>query len=130
MSRSLESTSFTTRPSMAISPPEISSRPASIRSKVDFPQPEGPTITTNSPSAISRLMPWMILNLPKFFSTRLNETAAMVGTFLWLSCLALDGTGREARHHVALEGVVDRRRRQSVDKTGGHQQFPRRIIGS
>ena len=78
MSRSLESTSFTTRPSMAISPPEISSRPASMRSSVDLPQPEGPTITTNSPSAMSKLMPWMILNLPKFFSTRLNETAAMV----------------------------------------------------
>src|SRR6476660_48318 len=124
MSRSLESTSFTTRPSIAISPPEISSRPASIRSKVDLPHPEGPTITTNSPSAMSRLMPWMILNLPKFFSTRLNETAAMVGSASLVGvCLALDGAGREARHHVALEGVVDRRRRQCVDEAGGHQQF-------
>ena len=33
------------------------------------------------------------------------------------------------RHHVALEGVVDRRRRQRVDQAGGHQQLPRRIVG-
>src|SRR5258708_5501466 len=57
MSRSLESTSFTTRPSIAIWPPPMSSRPASMRSSVDLPQPEGPTSTTNSPSAISSEMP-------------------------------------------------------------------------
>ena len=33
----------------------ISSSPAIIRRAVDFPQPEGPTRTTNSPSLISRL---------------------------------------------------------------------------
>ena len=31
--------------------------------------------------------------------------------------------------HVALERVVDRRRRQRVDEAGGHQQLPRRIVG-
>ena len=38
------------RPSMRISPAEISSSPAIMRSSVDLPQPEGPTSTTNSPS--------------------------------------------------------------------------------
>jgi hypothetical protein len=34
-------------------PPLTSSRPAIILSRVDFPHPEGPTRTTNSPSPIS-----------------------------------------------------------------------------
>jgi hypothetical protein len=38
---------------MAISPPVIVSSPAIMRSSVDLPQPEGPTMTTNSPSAMS-----------------------------------------------------------------------------
>ena len=59
MSRSAGSRSFTTRPPMEISPPLISSRPATMRSSVDLPQPEGPTITTNSPWAMSALTPWM-----------------------------------------------------------------------
>ena len=60
MPRSAGSTSFTTLPPMAISPPLMSSSPAIILSSVDLPQPDGPTKTTNSPSATSRLAPWMI----------------------------------------------------------------------
>ena len=48
-------------PPMEIVPSLISSRPASIRSKVDLPQPDGPTRTTNSPSLISTLTPCMTL---------------------------------------------------------------------
>jgi hypothetical protein len=36
-------------------PPVISSSPAMDRSAVDLPQPDGPTNTMNSPSAMSRL---------------------------------------------------------------------------
>ena len=36
-------------PSMAIDPEVMSSSPASIRSVVDFPHPDGPTRTRNSP---------------------------------------------------------------------------------
>src|SRR6202007_2593870 len=98
---------------MRISPEVMCSRPASMRSSVDLPQPEGPTSTTNSPSAMSKLMPWMILNLPKDFSMPRKETVAM----RWvLERSALHGAGGEARHHVALEGVIDRRRRQRVDE--------------
>ncbi len=57
MSRSFDSISLTTWPSMAIVPPLISSSPASMRSKVDLPQPDGPTSTVNSPSAMSKPMP-------------------------------------------------------------------------
>ncbi len=60
MSRSFGSSSFTTRAPMAISPEVMRSSPATMRSSVDLPQPEGPTITTNSPSATSVVTPWMI----------------------------------------------------------------------
>ncbi|MNU03652.1 hypothetical protein D3C72_2477490 [compost metagenome] len=50
-------TSLTRSPSMNMSPPVISSRPAIMRSNVDLPQPDGPTKTTNSPCLMSRLMP-------------------------------------------------------------------------
>ena len=55
MSRSFGGTSFTFRSSMKTLPLLISSSPAIIRSVVDFPQPDGPTKTMNSPSFTSRL---------------------------------------------------------------------------
>src|SRR5262252_1636481 len=64
--RSRGSSRFTTLPPMAISPPEISSRPAIILRSVDFPQPEGPSTTRNSPSLTSRSMPCTISSPPKF----------------------------------------------------------------
>ena len=51
--------SFTRSPPMKRSPAVMSSSPAMSRSRVDFPQPEGPTKTTNSPSRMSRSTPWM-----------------------------------------------------------------------
>src|SRR5918998_1050657 len=54
MSRSRGPSSLTRSPPMISSPSEISSRPAIIRSAVDFPQPDGPTRIMNSPSPISR----------------------------------------------------------------------------
>src|SRR4051812_2190709 len=56
MSRSRGASSFTRSPPMISSPSLISSRPATIRSAVDFPQPDGPTRIMNSPSLISRFM--------------------------------------------------------------------------
>ena len=47
--------SLTTLSPIRSSPDEIVSSPATMRSVVDFPQPEGPTRTRNSLSAISRL---------------------------------------------------------------------------
>ncbi len=57
MSRSLGATSLTTRPPMDSVPALISSSPATIRNKVDLPQPDGPTSTISSPSAMSKLAP-------------------------------------------------------------------------
>ncbi len=57
MSRSFGGTSLTTSPPIEMSPPVISSSPAIMRSVVLLPQPEGPTSTTNSLSAMSRSIP-------------------------------------------------------------------------
>src|SRR6478735_536788 len=57
MSRSFGGTSVTSRSPIRMRPELTSSRPASIRSDVDLPQPDGPTRTMNSPSWISRSRP-------------------------------------------------------------------------
>src|SRR5713101_5996883 len=50
--RSCGLSSFTTRSPMRTVPAVISSSPATSRSSVDLPQPDGPTTTTSSPSSI------------------------------------------------------------------------------
>ena len=57
--RSAADTSFTRTPSISTSPLVTFSRPQMRRSSVDLPQPDGPTKTTNSPSATARSTPWM-----------------------------------------------------------------------
>ena len=61
ISRSIGSIWLTTRSPILISPPLTVSRPATMRRSVDLPQPEGPTKTRNSPSAISTSTPWIAL---------------------------------------------------------------------
>ena len=53
MSRSFGGTLFTTLSPIAIVPSVMLSSPAIIRSAVVFPQPDGPTSTTNSSSWMS-----------------------------------------------------------------------------
>ena len=53
MSRSRGETRLTSRSPIRTRPPEIASSPASIRSAVVLPEPDGPTSTMNSPSAIA-----------------------------------------------------------------------------
>src|SRR5215211_2594226 len=54
MSRCCGGLSVTSTSPIEIAPSVTSSSPAIIRSSVDFPHPDGPTSTTNSPSWISR----------------------------------------------------------------------------
>src|SRR5215210_7179754 len=59
-------------------PPVMSSRPAIIRRAVDFPQPEGPTKTTNSPSGISKfILSTATTSSPKTLVTSSNVTSAI-----------------------------------------------------
>src|SRR6476661_8879600 len=80
MSRSFGGTVFTTRVPIWISPPVMVSSPATMRRRVDFPQPDGPTRMTNSPSAMSRETPCSTFAAPKLFSTWRIFTEA-IGVF-------------------------------------------------
>jgi hypothetical protein len=53
-SRRFGGSSLTSRSPMWIAPASTSSSPASIRSAVVLPEPDGPTSTISSPSAMSR----------------------------------------------------------------------------
>src|SRR5471032_1816726 len=77
MSRSFGATLLTTRVPIRTSPPEISSSPAIMRSRVDLPQPEGPTSTQNSPFAISMSTPWTTGVEPNDLCTPFKVTAAI-----------------------------------------------------
>ena len=55
MSRSAGSRALTTSPPSATSPLVMVSRPATMRSNVDLPQPDGPTSTQNCPSGMVKL---------------------------------------------------------------------------
>src|SRR5712671_4913576 len=77
MSRSFGWTVLTTRPPIEIVPEVMFSSPAISRSKVDFPQPEGPTSTTNCPSSIGTLTPCRISASPNDLRTSRMSTDAM-----------------------------------------------------
>src|SRR3954466_5471416 len=78
MSRSFGATSLTTRSPMRIVPSLDSSSPATIRSAVDLPEPDGPTSTVNPPSAMSRSS-WSTAFVPsgKTFETSENPMLAI-----------------------------------------------------
>ncbi len=67
--RSRGALSFIRWPPMTMSPSVMSSSPTIIRSRVDFPQPDGPTRMTNSPSAMSMLMSFTAGNPSAYFLT-------------------------------------------------------------
>src|ERR1700733_7212449 len=69
MSRSLGWTLLTTRSPIEIVPDVMFSSPASIRSRVDLPHPEGPTSTTKAPSSIGIDTPCRTSNPPNDFRT-------------------------------------------------------------
>src|SRR6478609_3885260 len=78
MSRSFGDTSLTTRPPIDTVPSEMSSSPATIRSAVVLPQPDGPTSTRNSPSLIPSVRSntaWTPLSYT--LSTSSNATSAI-----------------------------------------------------
>ncbi len=58
-------------PSISMCPLVTSSSPAIRRSKVDLPQPDGPTNTTNSPSPMSRSIDGMMITSPNALRTPL-----------------------------------------------------------
>src|SRR5213075_3049073 len=87
MSRSGGETPFTTSPPMATAPEVGSSSPAIIRRAVVFPQPDGPTRTMNSPSAMVHVSAsTAVVPFGKTIVTSWNETSATVRTSSARSC--------------------------------------------
>ena len=81
MSRSLGSRLLTTLAVDQISPPVMGFKPtATMRSSVDLPQPEGPTITTNSPSAMLEIDTVDHVHIAVGLLTCLNSTGAIANT--------------------------------------------------
>src|SRR5215468_1026853 len=81
MSRSWGETPFTTSPPIAIAPEVGSSSPAIIRRAVVFSQPDGPTRTMNSPSAIVQVsVSTAVVPFGKTFVTSWNDTSATLRT--------------------------------------------------
>src|SRR3974390_655118 len=117
MSRSLGGTSFTTSPPIRISPPVMSSSPAIIRSVVVFPQPEGPTRTTNSLSEMSRSIP-RTAGTSSYCLTTLRSVTCAIGAS------ALCRAGRQAGDVVVHEKGVDQQRRRRTKQSGGHDLAP------
>src|SRR4051812_33309404 len=92
---------------MIMSPEVMSSRPTIIRSSVDFPQPDGPTRMTNSPSAMSRLTPFTARKPSPYCLTMSFMVMAAIGSPSWdgrrARASALDGTLGQAGHDLTLE---------------------------
>src|SRR5258707_9190420 len=80
-----------------------------MASKVDFPQPEGPTRTTNSPVFTSRSIPLSTGTEPKFF-LRLWIVSEAIGDRLFDCAL------REAAQKISAAEKINQERRQSVDQ--------------
>src|ERR1700733_6590659 len=96
----------------------MSSRPATIRSAVVFPHPDGPTRTMNSPSATSRSSSWIA---SKSFGWILFTCSRLIVAISShprsrepAPGSALDGAGDESAHVEALERDVD-------DDAGDHR---------
>src|SRR5881392_3303553 len=95
MSRSRGATRFTKRSPMKTSPLVTASRPATSRSAVVLPDPDGPTNTMNSPSAISSENPDSAVTSSKTFVASRYATTAIP--------LPLHRAGQDAPDELTLQ---------------------------
>src|SRR4051794_39473947 len=109
MSRSLGSISLTIRPPISIVPAVGLSRPATMLSSVDLPQPEGPTSTVNSPLSMSRSIPFNTSRLAYRFDRARMLNAAMITP-------SLHGPRSEASQEIPSAEQIDQQRRQRRDQ--------------
>src|SRR6185503_3643310 len=128
MRRSRGDRSLTTSPPIRISPEVGTSSPAIMRSRVVFPEPDGPRKTRNSPSSVTRSTSFTAPSVPalKTLVTARVSTMAMVGFFGLLPAgedsfvlglhrlcgvlrrlVAARTLGEERRHHERAERLVD-----------------------
>src|SRR5919201_5183594 len=97
MSRSRGRTLLTSRSPMRIEPEFSGSRPASMRSAVDLPEPEGPTSTSSSPSAMSRLsLSTAAIDVPSYIRVASSYLTSVIGV------PSLDRAHGQATDHALL----------------------------
>src|SRR3989475_3465866 len=119
MSRSFGATSLTMRSPMKISPLVCSSRPASIRKAVVFPQPDGPTSTRNSGSRTARLRSLTATTSPKRFVTWSYVTVAIESKSMSWDFAA------EARVRTRVGVAVAAGAEARTDRAGGRPRLGR-----
>ena len=86
-----------------------------MRSTVDFPEPDGPTMIMNSPSLISRLR-WLTATVPS------GNRRLMFSSWMSAMALSLHGAGCEAGHDALLEDQ-DRDDDRHGDDHGGRRDL-------
>src|SRR5215831_15281880 len=87
---------------MRISPEEIGSRPAIVFSKVDLPQPDGPTSTRKPPFSSAMSMSFNTSIVPKRLRSALISSVAIA--------LPLHSAGHQAAHEIPTSNDVDEQR--------------------
>src|SRR3954462_9580746 len=111
----------TTWPPMLMHPEVCVSSPAMIRNKVDLPQPEAPSRTMNSPSAMSMSTP---------FSTSVLPNDLRIWSILSLAMLAcpagglLHGARGDAADQLPAENQVEDQHRDDRERQGGEHGVP------
>src|SRR5262245_57933238 len=114
ISRSFDGRWLTIRSPMEISPEVICSRPATMRSVVVLPQPDGPTRTMNSLSRIVRFTSLTACTSSYFLLSSLSTTCAMSDLALRLDWSAAAGGLRIAYGQGKSIGEFHRRTRRHM----------------
>src|SRR5579885_541640 len=104
--------SLTTCPSMRTSPEVTDSSPAMVLSRVDLPQPDGPTSTRKPPFSSVRSMPFSTSTEPNRLLSDLISSVAIP--------LSLDRAGHQAADEIAAADHIDEQRGYGGDDRGRH----------
>src|SRR6478752_9639232 len=115
MSRSFGGMSLITSPPTMILPALIFSRPATMRSAVDFPHPDGPTSIRNSPSPTSSDRSSTATIGPGKTLVTFSKTTSVTRS-------PLQPLRGDAAHEVALRGDEQDQHRHHAHDVAGHQQ--------
>src|SRR6185437_1200788 len=121
MSRSIGDSSLTILSPISTWPEVIVSSPATMRSVVVLPQPEGPTRTTNSLSRISRLTSFTACTSSYFVLRPRMRTCAIASAF--------HRAGEPGDVMLDEEGI-DQRHRDRAEQRAGHQRAPEEDVAA
>src|SRR3984893_6626698 len=121
MSRSIGGSSLTIVSPMSTWPEVMDSSPATMRSVVVLPQPDGPTSTMNSLSRISRFTFLTTCTSSNFLLRLRIRTCAMASS--------LDGAG-EAGDVVLDEEGIDYRHGDRAEQRARHQRSPEEHVAA